>query len=200
MAKRRPGKYAHVVHKLPLFPGDDPDRKALLEELKLIIVAPPAPDDVVGNVTDLITEIEARVKALLAVERRAAAGKLWASEYARLYAELRMIRDKMGSWDASVGLLLEAYQELMTAQMEAEGMEQLRLSTGQPVSTYLEPYCQIVDKEEHRQWCMAEGLERQMVLPWSTSNSLAKQRLLAGEAEPPGTKMFAKTKVRLGSE
>jgi hypothetical protein len=199
MAKR-PGKYAHVVSQLPRFPGDDPDRKMMIDELKLIIIAPPKGDDLTGRVDLLLDEMEARMKALIAVERRASAGKPWASEYARIYAELRKVRDTIGAWDSWVGLLLEAYQELMTAQMEVEGTEAIRLSTGQPISVYLEPYSQVVDKEAHRLWAIEEGLERQMSLPWSTTNSLTKQRLLAGEPEPPGVKLFSKTKVRLGSE
>jgi len=48
-------------------------------------------------------------------------------------------------------------------------------------------------------WCVAEGLERQMSLPWQTTNSLTKARLLEGEPEPDGVTCYAKTKVRLGS-
>jgi len=200
MAKR-PGKYAHVVNTLPKFPGDDPERRELIERVKAEIIAPPNEEDLhIQDVRVTVENLEKMLKVIISAEKRAAAGKLYASEFARIYAELRWLRDRIGTWDDSVGLLLEAYQVLMAEQMENEGISSLTLSNGQPVSTYLEPYAQIVDKEAHRLWAVDQGLERQMVLPWATSNSLAKQMLLAGEPEPPGIKIFAKTKVRLGSE
>lgn len=198
MAKR-PGKYAHVVNTLPKFPGDDPERRELIERVKAEILAPSNDDESI-DVRLLVDNLEHYIKVIVQAEKRAAAGKPWAAEFARIYAELRMIRDRIGSWDSSVGLLLEAYQILLTEQMECEGIGGLTLANGQPISTYLEPYAQIIDKEAHRLWALSEGLEKQMCLPWATSNSLAKQHLLAGEPEPPGLKIYAKAKVRLGSE
>lgn len=198
MAKR-PGKYAHVVNTLPKFPGDDPERRELIERVKAEILAPPNEDDPSVDIRPTIDNIERYIKIVMQAEKRAAAGKPYASEFARVYAELRMIRDRIGSWDSSVGLLIEAYQELMTEQLEVEGTTSLTLASGQTVSTFLEPYSQVFDKEVYRLWCIEEGLDRQMSLPWPTTNSLTKARLLAGEPEPPGVKLFVKTQVRLGN-
>lgn len=195
------GKYAAFVNDLPRYPGDDPDRRAVVESVKQSILEPLKDDEMPGDSAEvyrLLDDMHESIDRLIYVERRATAGKPWASEFARLYAELRMIRDHIEGWDKSIGLLLEAYLALMTEQMEVEGITSMKLANGQPVSTYLEPYAQVQDKEAFRQWCIEQGLERQMALPWQTTNSLTKQMLLSGEAEPPGVTVYAKTKVRLG--
>ena len=99
-----------------------------------------------------------------------------------------------------MNLMLDAYQSLMVAQFEAEGISSLKLSTGQPIVTYEEPYAQVIDKDAFRLWCIKQGLERSLVLPWQTTNKITKDMLLAGDPEPDGVTIYAKTRVRLGSE
>ena len=194
------GKYSAFVNDLPRFPGDDPDRRQVVEAVKQSILEPGEESLLPFDPNGLLDRMDTFAKAIYRGELRATAGRPWASEFARLYAELRMIRERIATWDASIGLLLEAYLALMVEQFEVEGISSLKLSNGQPVSTFLEPYVQVVNKEECRQWAVAQGLEHQMTLPWNTLNKLAKDMLLAGESEPPGTVVYAKTKVRLGHE
>lgn len=205
MAKKG-GKYSHVIGQLPKFPGENPDRRNIVETVRQSILSPDEDVEILEAekhrlvVDALVDSIDKTVKALIKLERGAVATKPWASEFARIYAELRMVRNRIENWDSSFSVLLEAYEGLMIAQFEVEGVSSLKLLNGQPVSTFEEPYAQVTDKEAFRIWCVDQGLERQMTLPWQTVNKLAKDRLLEGEEEPPGVTLYAKTKIRLGSE
>lgn len=221
MAKK--GKYAHVINTLPKFPGEV-ERRDIVEAVKQEIKNAPALLTE-HTVEELVDEMDDSFKYLVDILKRETGGKQHAAEFGRVYAELRSIKDMISSWESDVNLLLEAYQWLMIEQMEVEGLTAMRLANGQPVSTFDEPYAQVVDKEAFRRWCMTPadecmvcgrntsdheherhevhpggGLERAMSLPWSTTNALTKERLLAGEEEPDGVTCFAKTKVRLGAE
>lgn len=227
MAKRT-GKYAHIIDSLPRLPGVDPDRRDLVEAVKREILAPPGEHEIIRMRVSILSNIEELFRELLKDEKRTAAGRPWAAEFARAYAECRAIKDRLSEWESSLNLLIEAYQWLMVDQMEVEGISSMKLSNGQPVSTFQEPYAQVTDKEAFRVWCLSQrewvpkiedgvvvvgedGLpvmvpegariyERMMALPWQTTNAITKELLLNGEAEPDGVTCYAKTKVRLGGE
>lgn len=224
MAKRG-GKYASVVGKLPKLSMVEPERKDIVEAVRAEVlasagsfeydkelaqcgfkdesaeaIAASLQREAQNDVPRLVSLINDCVKRILLFEKRSTAGKPWASEFARVYAELRDVADKFDAWQSSINLLVEVYQQLMTDQFEVEGITGLKLDNGQLISTWQEPYAQVVDHEAFRQWCIKQGLERKMQLPWQTTNALTKKRLLAGESEPDGVTCWAKTRVRLGGE
>jgi len=123
--------------------------------------------------------------------------ELKASVLAREYASLRAERDRIEDELSDVNLNLEAVSQLLIAQYETEGTTSVRLATGQTIRMQIEPYAQVQDREQYRLWCIANGLERSMMLPWQTTNSLVKERLLAGEVEPDGVIATARTKIVL---
>ncbi|MCR4300852.1 MAG: hypothetical protein NUV51_04515 [Sulfuricaulis sp.] len=197
------GKYSHVIDKLPRLGMVEPERRDLVEAVKAEILAPPDDGENLPWVLDLdraLDMIETHVRELLRLVKRSTAGRPRAAEFARAYADCRDMAARIGEWESSLNLLTEAFQQLMVDQMEVEGVTSMKLVSGRPVSTYLEPYAQVTDKETFRLWCVAQGLERQMALPWGTANALTKARLLEGEPEPDGVTCYAKTKVRLGGK
>jgi len=195
------GKYSHVINTLPRLGMVEPERRDLVDAVKAEILAPATEDENLPRDLDLdraLGMIEGHIRELLRLVKRSTAGRPWAAEFARAYADCRGVTARLGEWGSSLNLLLEAFQQLMVDQMEVEGVASMKIA-GHSVSTYLEPYAQVTDKEAFRVWCVAEGLERQMSLPWQTTNALTKARLLEGEPEPDGVTCYAKTKVRLGS-
>ncbi len=122
--------------------------------------------------------------------------EMHAAALAQRYTALRDEKEEAEAAVSAVNLRLEAVSQLMAAQFEAEGVASLKLAD-RSVSIYLEPYSQVLDKEAFRIWCVEQGLERQMALPWQATNSLTKQRLLDGEPEPPGVVVYAKTKIMM---
>jgi uncharacterized protein (DUF2164 family) len=115
---------------------------------------------------------------------------------AGVYARYRRMREELEKQEAEVNLYLEVISEQMALKFEEQGVEALRTGTFK-VSVYLEPYASVEDRDTFRQWCLDEGLERSLQLPWQTLNSLTKARLLDGRPEPAGVTVYAKPKIRL---
>jgi hypothetical protein len=227
MAKRGTPKWAGIVDKLPKLPAgraaaiadEEDDRGTAIAVLEEEIKAPRADDDPVGDPSALIAQGVALLDLAMRVVKRSTAGRPWAAEYARAWHEVRDLRDEVSAVDGRLGVLLEAFQELMTDAMENEGIKSVKLQDGRGVTTYDEPFAQVVDKDKYREWCMHtcdcgmrdaahnadnphwDGhapvtLERSLQLPWSTTNSLNKKRLERGLPEAPGVTSWAKTVVR----
>jgi hypothetical protein len=121
-----------------------------------------------------------------------------AAQAAQGYAQARAKKDDLDAESSALNVELAAWEELMHDCFEHEGISSLKLSTGESINTYPEPYAQIADPQAFRDWCSTqEDLANRMTLPWSTTNSITKERLLDGEEPPPGVKIFVKTKTRL---
>lgn len=199
MAKKKTGKYAAVLATRPKFDPIPPERKDVVEMTKQrVLDATPAPDD--PPMLMVMKDVDLLMLNITDIAIHATSGRRWASEFARVYAELRAIKDKLENWVSNVNLLVEVYQILMVDQLDVEGISSLKLANGQPIVTYEEPYTQVTDREAFRVWCLAEGFERKMMLPWSTANAHVKKMLINGEPEPPGVTVYGKTVVRLGGD
>lgn len=120
-----------------------------------------------------------------------------ASYLAWRYAELRAEIDDKEAGVSELRMELEAISQLLQDQYEAEGTTLLRLDSGASVAVQPEPYAQVVDKDAFRRWAIANGYEESLALPWQTTNSITKERLLAGEACPAGVTAFVKNKLVL---
>ncbi len=207
MARKKGGKYAEVCKGLPSLPGVEPERKDVVEAVKTAIRTA-QPTEFAGDEFDryvshdrelreALDVIDGQFKRIIAIQKSACAGRPWASEFGKGWADMRMIDNRLKGWQSSINLLTEAYLWLMVEQLEVEGMTSVELVDGRKTSTHLEPYAQIVDPEAFRLWCLERGHERAMVLPWGTVNSMVKDMLIAGEEPPPSLKVWAKTAVKL---
>jgi hypothetical protein len=133
------------------------------------------------------------------IAKRIEIGALTATQAAAGYAAARAKKDKHDEEGGKINVELAAWESAMHEAFEMEGITSCTLTTGEHISTYPEPYAQVADPNAFRAWCMdQEGLGERMQLAWATTNSIAKERLLAGEEPPPGIKIFVKTKSRLG--
>lgn len=135
---------------------------------------------------------QAKTQILSAFEAQCTTPNL-ASEWVSLRAEEDLLEEQA----STLRLRRVAIEQLLTDQMESEGLSSLRLATGQSVSVQVEPYAQVIDKDALREWAIVNKLERSLSLPWMTVNALTKERLLAGESEPDGVQASARTKLVL---
>jgi hypothetical protein len=170
MAKKKPGVYDHILPHLPRMEMRDATRQDAIDALKKVIRerSPQAPS--MGK----------RFKELRA-------------EQSRLMDEL-----------SEVNLELAAYTQLLVDSQTdgAEGWGQyggskntLRLITGDVIRVQPEPYTTIVDQEALRRFFIAEGLENLLTPHPQTVNANNKERLLHGQPELPGTKVWCKPKI-----
>lgn len=118
-----------------------------------------------------------------------------AGTIARTYAELRREAEQKARELSDVKLRLTAVMLLMIDQFEVESESGLTLASGDKIHWRAEPHLVVTDKEQFRQWCVAQHLEREMVLPWGKGNKLLKDMILAGDDVPDGAEMFARPKV-----
>jgi hypothetical protein len=194
------GKYSHVIDKLPRFMGEEPKYQEKVEATKKAILNSPFPEGLSESVLEVAvnevkTELKHIIDPVLQTFQEATGTKKWGSQYALIYKNLRAIKDEIESYESNVNLLLEAYGQLLDEQLEVEGASGVTLDNGYNVRVQKEPYVKIEDKEAFREWCLANGYEKEMQLHWQTANGIAKELLLEGEPEPSGTKLYSKPKI-----
>lgn len=164
---RRRGKYTGVVENLPRLNHPDPNFQESVDAMKRELTEDP----------DF---------------------KMTAPALTSEYIHLRQKKDALKASLSELEIKLEAVTQLMGAQYEAEDIKAVNSALGYRVGCYLEPYAQVTDREAFYNWCMADpDLRRKMSLSWQTTNAISKERLTAGEPEPPGVTTFSKLKVRM---
>ena len=96
-----------------------------------------------------------------------------------------------------INLKLVAHEQILTDKFESAGITQVRLDSGTTISTQIKPYARVVDRIAFRKWCVENGYEGALALPWQTTNSLVSDRLIEGLPEPQGIETFKQTTVVL---
>ena len=194
-------KYAAVMANLERFTGGEPAYQEKVEAVKAEILNR---KEEFGYEQVSRSEVEERLEALSRdlgalydLMIASPAGKRQAVALAEAYRQCRLVKDALDKATADTELLLEAYTKLLVDQYEVEGVMSLKLVTGESISDQPEPYAQVEDRDAFRQWCLDNGLERSLMLPWQTTNALTKDRLLNGLSEPDGVKAFVKHKMVL---
>lgn len=114
-----------------------------------------------------------------------------------MFCELREERDRLEDERKAVDAKIEALTRLIIDSYEERGVQSVKLDSGASVSMQVEPYAQVVDRDAFREWCIKNGLANALQLPWQSTSSLTKERLLAGDPEPDGVQAFCKSKLVL---
>lgn len=118
-----------------------------------------------------------------------------ATEIAWTYVHLRREVDAASEELAEMKLRLMATTLLMCDQLECEGIDAVTLANRDKVRIDVQPHLIVTDAPEFRRWCVGQGLENLMSLPWGTANRLVKQMLIDGLPEPPGASCWARQRV-----
>lgn len=163
-------KWGHLVGKLPKLLTEDAKRQQKIETLKGIILEEYREEH--GGMPP---------------------GASWLLEE---YLELRTKKDQLEKELEEVELQLNTFEQMLEAQYEAEGVSMMRLSDGDGLTSYPEPYAVVEDRTKFRKWAVQNGLEDSLVLPWQTTNKLLKDALESGQPEPDGIKAFLVTKFK----
>ena len=110
---------------------------------------------------------------------------------------LRDEKDRIKETLSDLNLRVGAYEQLICDQFESSGITQLRLESGDTISTQIKPYARVADRTAFRAWCVANGLSDALQLPWQTTNALVADRLVEGLDEPDGIDCYKQTTVVL---
>jgi hypothetical protein len=198
------GKWDRLVGVLPRYNGNEPRYQEVVEATKRqILASPPTPQDRRGGfyspheTAQQLAVIGEAMQDVYLYLVQATGGKRYASRFAAAYKEAREVKDALEEHLKTANLVLEAYNQLIQDQLEVEGASSVKTADGWSVRAQVEPYATVEDHDKFRKWCMENGFEDKLTLPWATMNSLVKEQLEAGEAEPDGVKVFTKSKLFL---
>ena len=191
------GKYKEVCKGLPEFTGTDESYQTRINDLKTFLSDLPDPEEhvdlnLVGQMADLISEHIRDLSTQLIYYKHNAGN----SRFPLAYVKVRECQDKIEEALKRLSDLKVAYEQLIIAQFEADEVTLVRLEGVGSLSHVEEPYAQVADKEKFRQWCIENGYEHEMHLMWQKTNAILKERLVAGNQEPPGIKPHVRHKVR----
>lgn len=122
-------------------------------------------------------------------------GRKRAPELVEMYRKYRVLMDEIKEKKSALEIVLTAYSELLVLAYEEEGITSLKLQDGSSIRVDVEPEPVANDREAFRNWCIEEGLEKEMHLHYMTSKSLIKLMLLEGKPLPPGMQAFMRDKI-----
>jgi hypothetical protein len=120
------------------------------------------------------------------------------------YAFLRARKTEIEKVLYDINLRLETYTQLLVESEDigAAGWgdygtkdNALRLPTGDQLRIDPDIFVKVIDKEAFRLWCISNGYERKLQLWPSTTASVAKERLIAGEPHPEGVEVTKRSKL-----
>lgn len=174
---RKPGKYDAVMHKLPKLQPEKTPYQLKVEAVK----------------SELRRPVEDGGEGLTK-----------AAALARRYAELRREQDRLAGLVYDNNMWVEACNQLLIASQEKaeEGWGEfgakentLRLISGDVMRVQPEVYVNINDPAAVRKFFNENNLADKLQPGLKDLADLSKDRLLTGQAEVPGTKLFIKSKV-----
>ena len=185
------GKYAKIVKTLPKFQGKDAQSlriAALAEEISR------EPDFVrhASALAATYTKLRAMRTILDYVEsslelRTKAIEQLAIDQYENeATLSIRL--------DEGVVLFEEAMADLMDEVMAVKSID-VKLNLSPTVYYQSEPYATVEDRDLFRRWCIGNELGDQLQLWPTTTQSIVKQRLLAGDTLPDGVTATNKPKL-----
>ncbi len=172
------GKYAHVIDKLPRLLNTEPKYQEKVTVVKSEMLRQPC--DCGQHSMDPETH------AADCNYRGEPRSFIPAVDLAKQYIDIRGEIDAIEAQLSEANLRLEATSQLMTEQFEVEDVSSLNIRDVGSVRTQYEPYAKVEDKEAFRLWCLDNGLEKSLALPWQSTNSIVKELLLGGQKEPAG--------------
>lgn len=114
------------------------------------------------------------------------------ADLARRYRRLRSIEDKIEARAKKIRLQLRATEQLMEKAYQTARIRKLEFEEGGSVIYNPKPYANVRDKAAYHKWCIDNGYEAKMSLPWVTTNEIVGSRVLEGIDLPDGVDVYAK--------
>jgi hypothetical protein len=195
------GKYAGIIDKLPRSLGTEPDYQDKVNAIKREVLAIPSDSqEPTAEISSaVLEELVMDATALLSVINdsliKSVGGRVQAARLARVFRDIRIVKDALEEQEKTLNAILEAYKQLLVNQYEAEGTTSIALDDGGTIRVQPEPHARVVDKVANRIWAIENGYENMLALPWQTVNAIAKESALKGEEAPAGVELERRDKV-----
>lgn len=201
MAKRKPGKYDHIIAKLKPLPPQDLNVQQRVEdsknELRKCLKCGGT-----GRLEEDWVNDDRSCHHCLSTGRR----KLDANALGLLYEKQRADVDLIALVVSQASIELEAIVQLLISTHDkrepdpawgAFGASDNSLKTleGGSIRLQGEVYPVAKNKALFREWCFARGMRNSMELPVKPMTDLVKSILLNGDLEPNGIETYVRTKV-----
>lgn len=113
---------------------------------------------------------------------------------AEAWINLREEEDRIEELAKAVRLKLRAVEQLMEASFEEKNVKSVAFNGRPGVRYQPEPHAVVSNRDEYRAWCLSNDMVSQMSMPWQTTNSDAKERILNGKPLPPGVDVYRRRK------
>lgn len=97
--------------------------------------------------------------------------------------------------DLNVGLA--ALSQLLVDNLQGQELQKVSLDAGGTVYLQVEVYPSTKDRAALQNWVIAEEMMELLTVNYRTLQGVVKERLIAGEALPPGVEVFLKTSAKL---
>lgn len=111
------------------------------------------------------------------------------------YAAARRRMKEIDELKSACQVEIDAFGEVLVLKYEAENISSLKMEDGSSVRVEPSPKPVIQDREAFRQWCVEQGLQKEMHLNPGTTGSMVRNMLIAGRDLPPGVKAFMRDKI-----
>jgi hypothetical protein len=114
---------------------------------------------------------------------------------AREYAERDTRKKELEAEISQLNIELKALSDLGVESLESDGMQKIDLAAGGYVSISDKPRTSTEDKAKVLAWIKKNKMQDLLTLSYQTLSAMNNERLLAGKAVIPGTKIFMDTKL-----
>jgi len=215
-AKKKPGKYDHLLPNLPPLPPSDLDYQAKVEDEK-IRMRTCAECYGTGYRPLSFVEVSARVAdPQLSEEDKLSlpvcgfcGGQGWRRlDAQQLAARYVIARADVATVEAAAfraNLALEAVSQMLIANNDTKkdpawgafgaSDNALKMTNGDNIRLQGAPFPLANDKDKFRDWCYDNGLRGKMELPAKPLLDMVKLRLLNGDSDPEGVKTYVRTSI-----
>lgn len=114
------------------------------------------------------------------------------------YRELYDLKEKLKGQLADVQLKLDAHNQLLVSQLEAQGLGKMSTTDGSTTLWIKDSvYTTTQNRHEYLTWIRENGLEDLLSVHYSTMNAQVTDRLQKGQQIPPGLKAFFKQTISI---
>lgn len=116
---------------------------------------------------------------------------------AKLLGERKSQKDELEAVISGYNVEIEALSQLLVAALEDQNIQKVELASGAVCYLQDTPYPQVRDREALMAWIKKTRMASLLTIHYQTLKGLVNERLVNGQAAPPGVEVYLKTQARI---